>query len=529
MNDQTKTRLFEFLQEEFWLLISLIILFIFFLVFPFVLNLSQPVIGLQIVLNGIVVSVLYAILAMGFSLIYGTAKQLKLSLGGYYVIAAYAMYFLLEAVKINVPVKSPILRITATKVNIDGFLFWAIALLPIIVSMIILLFMWTVFEKRAFFLVLISTIISGGGYILVKVLGGIIIEKDLGTLIEKNLLEVNITKLLERNLVDGFYISLAVILLSLAAWYLELPKREIAVGTAILGLIVPLMIIVDLTYEEFGINKLLEVVPLFGSLIGKLITLPVVYLALMVVAVMLTACLAMMSDRYLLEKVRKSHVNVMIVTFAVALFVQNFIQIIYYPHNGKRLLPFGPEDRTLHGIVPLNDIIVFFGARISFLRIISVIFSILLLFLLYAFIWFTKMGKALRAVSQDEEAAALAGVDIRKITAIVSGVGMGIIGFAAVLTSSFSATPQWSPYMGWWVLITCIAVVTLGGMGSLPGSIIAAFIIGFAETVVGSMTTIIPVLNVPFNNLSPVIPFAAILLVLIFKPEGLLGTKEELE
>lgn len=83
--------------------------------------------------------------------------------------------------------------------------------------------------------------------------------------------------------------------------------------------------------------------------------------------------------------------------------------------------------------------------------------------------------------------------------------------------------------MGWWVLITCIAVVTLGGMGSLPGSIIAAFIIGYAETISGSITTIIPIIDVPFNSLSPVIPFAAILLVLIFKPEGILGTKEELE
>lgn len=83
--------------------------------------------------------------------------------------------------------------------------------------------------------------------------------------------------------------------------------------------------------------------------------------------------------------------------------------------------------------------------------------------------------------------------------------------------------------MGWTVLISCIAVVTLGGMGSLPGTIIAAFLIGYAETIAGSMTMMIPVLEVPFNSLSPVIPLLAILLVLIFKPEGILGTKEELE
>ncbi len=482
MRNLSKTRLTEFLQEEFWLLFGLGILFGFFLLFPFVMNPSQPAIGLQIVLNGIVVSVLYAILAMGFSLIYGIAKQLKLSLGAYYVIAAYTMYFLLEAVKI-VPGSFPLLKISATKINIDGIILWALVLLPVLLTIVILLFMWTVFERREFFLIVVSTIVSGGGFLFIQV----VLEG----------------KLLDKNLVEGLYISLAVLLLGLATWYLELPKREIAIGVTILGVSIPILMYI--------------------------VYLNVIYLSLMIIAVMLTACVAMMVDKFLLDKVRASHVNVMIVTFAIALFVQNFIQIVYFPFKGKKLVPFGPEDRTLHGIVPLNDVLVFFGARISYLRIISVVFSIVALVLLYAFIWFTKMGMALRAVAQDEEAAALAGIDIRKITAIVSGVGMGLIAFAAVLTSSFSASPQWSPYMGWWVLITCIAVVTLGGIGSLPGSIIAAFIIGYAETIAGSITMIVPIVNVPLNSLSPVIPFAAILLVLIFKPEGILGTKEELE
>ncbi|MFW9905112.1 MAG: branched-chain amino acid ABC transporter permease [Candidatus Thorarchaeota archaeon] len=482
MKNLSKTRITEFIEEEFWLLLGLCILFGFFLVIPFIMNPSQPAIGLQIVLNGIVVSVLYAILAMGFSLIYGIAKQLKLSLGAYYVVAAYTMYFLLEAVKIT-PGSFPLLKISTNKINVDGVILWVLVILPILLIIGILIFMWTVFEKREFLLMVVSVLASGGGFLFIQVfLEG---------------------KVLEKNLVEGLYISLAVILLGLAAWYLELPKREIAIGVAFLGVSIPILMYI--------------------------VYLNVIYISLMIIAVMLTACFAMISDRYLLDKVRKSHVNVMIVTFAVALFVQNFIQIVYFPFKGKKLVPFGPEDRTLHGIVPLNEILVFFGARISYLRIISVVFSIIALILLYAFIWFTRTGMALRAVAQDEEAAALAGIDIRKITAIVSGVGMGLIGFAAVLTSSFSASPQWSPYMGWWVLITCIAVVTLGGMGSLPGSIIAAFIIGYAETISGSITTIIPIIDVPFNSLSPVIPFAAILLVLIFKPEGILGTKEELE
>ncbi|UCE13026.1 MAG: branched-chain amino acid ABC transporter permease [Candidatus Heimdallarchaeota archaeon] len=487
MKNLTKDKLNEYLQEESKLLIGLGSLLVFFLVFPFIysfLFLGKPDLGLQMVFNGTVISVLYATLAMGFSLIYGIAKQLKLSAGGYYVIAAYTMYFLLEAKQIvlgNIPLP----EISATSIKLDGLLILGLYLLPIIIVIIILLSLWFIFDIQEFLLMLISPIASGGGFILIKVF----FEKES----------------LDTVFLEGIYISLAVLLIGVAAWYLELSKREIAIGTVILGVTLPLLM--------FTIN------------------LKIVYIALMICAVMFTACLAMLSDRFLIDKVRNSHVNVLIVTFAVALFVQNFIQIIYFPYKGEELFPFGPEDRTLPGYIPYTDTITILGARIEYLRILSVLFSIVAILLLYAFIWFTKMGKALRAVAQDEEAAALAGIDIRKITAIVSGVGMGLIGFAAVFTSSFSASPQWSPYMGWWVLISCIAVVTLGGMGSLPGTAIAAFIIGFSEAIAGSMTISIwqGVIDIPINSLSPVIPFAAIALVLIFKPEGLLGTKEELE
>ena len=130
------------------------------------------------------------------------------------------------------------------------------------------------------------------------------------------------------------------------------------------------------------------------------------------------------------------------------------------------------------------------------------------------------MGVALRAVAQDEEASSLTGIDIRKTTAVVSGIGMGLIAFASVLTSPF-AVVLWNPYMGWSILIMAIAVVTLGGLGSLPGSIIAAFIIGYAETIVSSIPD--------FAAFSVVLPLIVVFIVMIIKPEGLLGEKKELE
>ncbi len=98
MIDTIKKMSFEFFEREKTMLGGLSIFFIFCLVFPFI---TQPLNAIDIIFRGAVLSVLYAVLALGFSLIYGVAKQLKLSLGAYYVIGAYSMYFLLEAALIR--------------------------------------------------------------------------------------------------------------------------------------------------------------------------------------------------------------------------------------------------------------------------------------------------------------------------------------------------------------------------------------------------------------------------------------------
>ncbi len=239
----------------------------------------------------------------------------------------------------------------------------------------------------------------------------------------------------------------------------------------------------------------------------------------MMLSVIFTACVAMLSDRYLLDTVRHSHISVMIVTFALALIFQSFVQIVYFPKDGKNFTRFQSIDWSFPGIVPKTGITTIFGISIPTIRIISLIFSVIAVILLYIFIYNTKFGIALRAVSQDEEAAALVGIDIRKTTALVSGVGMGLAAFAAVLTSSFSARPLWNPFMGWPVLIWAIAVVTLGGMGSLSGSIVAAFVIGYSEIIVSSIDP----------SFSVAIPFLIVILVMIIKPEGLFGEKKEVE
>ena len=445
----------EFLDKEKVLIISLFLIFTGLFIFPFVYHANFET-ALQIIILGAVLSSLYAVLALGFSLIYGIAKMFKLSLGGYYVLGAYCMYFLLETVKI-----SPSLSILK---DFDGVILLSLAFLPLLLSLVLLIFFIRILNKKEFLLLMLAFFLSVLG--IFTFVGG---------------------------LVGSIYAGASTLLLGGAIWYLELSNRTVAIITILFALAILLM-------SAFG--------------------LPAVYITLLVLTVLITASLALIVDRYLLDQVRESHINTMIVTFSMALLLQSVIQIVYFPENGSILAQFGPEDRSLMSIIPKASVNIF-GALIDNIRIISLLAAIIACIVLYLFIWFSNMGKALRAVSQDEEAASLAGIDVRKMTSLVSGIGMGLIAFAAALTSSFSARPLWNPFMGWSVLIIAISVVTLGGMGSLPGSIVAAFIIGYIEVIVSSIPE--------YASFSVVIPFVVIILVLIFKPEGLLGTKKELE
>ncbi|MHA2156683.1 MAG: hypothetical protein ACXABU_15170, partial [Candidatus Hodarchaeales archaeon] len=260
----------ELLQKEKWIIIGLTLFFSSCVVFPFIVQISESGINLNLSLeSGLKVNIfaiqtgsLYALLAIGFSLIYGVAKQLKLSIGGYFVLGAYCQFFLLESMEI----------VPEFRTDVDGLLLLALVLLPVLLIIILLAFTFTLFSFRDYILILVAPIISAGGIILI-----------------------------DGNLVTGFYVGLAAIIISLTGWYLELPKREIALGSFIFALSMPVLYVLGF---------------------------PSIYFALMILTVIFTACVAMISDRYLLDTVRHSHISVMIVTFAMALIFQSIVQII---------------------------------------------------------------------------------------------------------------------------------------------------------------------------------------------------------
>ena len=144
------------------------------------------------------------------------------------------------------------------------------------------------------------------------------------------------------------------------------------------------------------------------------------------------------------------------------------------------------------------------------------IFSIMIIGLLAAFLKYSRLGYAIRATTQNREAAALLGVNVNMVGLMSFAIGIGLAGAAGALTSfvfSFFPAKHWE-----WVAIL-MSLVVMGGMGSILGTVIAAFSLSIVAAFVGTWIG---------STWSTMTFFLALFLVLLFRPQGLFGEKPEL-
>ncbi len=160
------------------------------------------------------------------------------------------------------------------------------------------------------------------------------------------------------------------------------------------------------------------------------------------------------------------------------------------------------------------DVTFYLGkAVISFSQLIVLVCTVAVILFLYWFIRSTDWGLFIRAVTENQEAALLMGVNVRRVYLFSFGLGIGILGIAGPLLVPIYYT---YPSIGMSFLLTAFVVVVLGGMGSFMGALVGGIIIGMVESIGAAF---IP------DALSPVITFSVFILLLLFKPEGLFGVK----
>lgn len=172
------------------------------------------------------------------------------------------------------------------------------------------------------------------------------------------------------------------------------------------------------------------------------------------------------------------------------------------------LIIFGGQPRGMKEVFQGTE--TFIGVNISDSRILAGLISLLLVGAVYILVYRTNFGKAMQAVAQDREAAALQGIQVRRIGAIGFGLGCALAGVAGgIMAPIFFIDPT----MGTGVLVNSLAIIILGGLGSIPGTVIGGLILGVVESY-----------GTTFLGYSSVIfPFLIIMFVLIFKRTGLMG------
>jgi len=209
-------------------------------------------------------------------------------------------------------------------------------------------------------------------------------------------------------------------------------------------------------------------------------------------------------ERFLFRRLLTRWTDIDIIMLSIGLFI--------LLENGARLV-FGPTPKMIpdpFGNTSVNLLVV----STSTLRLLSFVISCVAIFLLQLFLIKTKVGVAIRATSQNRNAALLMGINISFIYSLTFVVGSALAGFGGVLYGTIFAI---FPTMGAMPTLKAFAVTILGGMGNIRGAIFGGFILGVAETLGGNY------ISMQYKN---AIGFIMIILVLLVIPNGLFGEKQ---
>jgi branched-chain amino acid transport system permease protein len=184
---------------------------------------------------------------------------------------------------------------------------------------------------------------------------------------------------------------------------------------------------------------------------------------------------------------------------------------------------YGAEFRSYPTIEALRGLVNVFGFEVPLVQLVVLGAAIILMIALYLFVERTKMGKAMRAVSEDKDVARLMGVDIDKVIVTTFAVGGALAGAAGVFNGLFRPQGVYF-FMGFFPGLKAFTAAVLGGIGNLPGAAIGGLLLGVMESLFPNL--ILEGLGIPAaNQLRDAFAFTMMVLILIFRPQGIFGER----
>ena len=226
----------------------------------------------------------------------------------------------------------------------------------------------------------------------------------------------------------------------------------------------------------------------------------------MVAAIVLVTLFGMICYKILINPIREHEGAVLIATIALAMALQ---EIMVLKFTGTYL--------SVPSLV--KGYFVIFGVKVFYQQLLTFCAALLMMTILWVLLMRTKLGLAVRSTAQDKEVANLMGINEARVAMMTMGISVGLAAFTGAVVVPLTIL---EPHMWMHPLIMMMAVVVLGGLGSLKGSFMGAYILGFAEALV--------VFLVPKGAfLKGSVALSIMILVLLIRPEGLFGVSFEEE
>ena len=253
----------------------------------------------------------------------------------------------------------------------------------------------------------------------------------------------------------------------------------------------------------------------------------------LVIAPLIVFALGAAFERYCLRRVHKfGHVPELLVTFGLSYLILEVVQLVW----GRATVPYGLPEQ-LQG--PLFSL---YGTQFPKSRSFVMLIAILMLLSVWLLLTRTRIGLVIQAALKYPEMVEALGHNVPRVFMLVFGGGAALAGLAGVIGGNTYVT---EPAMAGSVGSIIFVVVVVGGMGSLAGAFLASLLIGLVQTfavaldysmihvlrplgvAVTDQTFGYPLLKLTISQVAPILPYLFLVLILIFRPKGLLGTRED--
>lgn len=250
---------------------------------------------------------------------------------------------------------------------------------------------------------------------------------------------------------------------------------------------------------------------MIGAFTGLIVATVLTMLGLNQLAILFLACVVAViysaAYGYTMEKVaykpiRKApRLSALISAIGMSIFLQNYVLIA----QTSDFLPFP-------ALIPELDFWEPYSHIISSAEVVIILTTAIAMVLLNLMIKFTRMGKAMRATAQDREMAMLSGVNINQVISMTFLIGSSMAAIGGVLIASHVG--QINFYIGFIAGIKAFTAAVLGGIGSVPGAVVGALVLGWTESFATGYVS---------SDYEDVFAFGLLVFILIFRPEGILG------